>query len=292
MKELTLVFERRRIDGVDMGILENGIPFLTSRGLARFCGVAPSVIIELVQQWSPDSLRKRDQAILHMLQADGADAPDTLFIPAVENGVRVNAHPAFVCTAIVSYYALDVGKEEAKRALRHLTRKSLRDVIYKSLGYSKDFGPTWKHFIDRVEMNDVPSGYFSVFIEIASIILVPAQRCGLQIDARNMPDISVGIIWSKFWAENNYDTQYGHRTRWQHNFPPSFPQSAVEVTSWIYPRASLGAFRAWLEDLYLPDKYPRYLKKKVRAGLICKEQAMGLIAAVRPRELHTDGGPQ
>lgn len=38
-QELFHVERQIEIDGVEMGVLENGIPYLTGRGLERMCGV-------------------------------------------------------------------------------------------------------------------------------------------------------------------------------------------------------------------------------------------------------------
>jgi hypothetical protein len=41
----------RVIAGVEMGVLENGMPYLTQRGLAEMSGAARSTIQELTQEW-------------------------------------------------------------------------------------------------------------------------------------------------------------------------------------------------------------------------------------------------
>lgn len=42
----------RVVGGVEMGVLENGLPYLTQRGLAAMSGAARSTIQELTQEWS------------------------------------------------------------------------------------------------------------------------------------------------------------------------------------------------------------------------------------------------
>lgn len=39
------------VGGIEMGVLENGIPYLTQRGLADMSGAARSTIQELTQEW-------------------------------------------------------------------------------------------------------------------------------------------------------------------------------------------------------------------------------------------------
>jgi hypothetical protein len=41
----------RIVAGVEMGVLENGLPYLTQRGLAEMSGAARKTIQELTQEW-------------------------------------------------------------------------------------------------------------------------------------------------------------------------------------------------------------------------------------------------
>lgn len=41
----------RTIGGVEMGVLQNGIPYLTQTGLAEVAGVARSTVFEVTQEW-------------------------------------------------------------------------------------------------------------------------------------------------------------------------------------------------------------------------------------------------
>ena len=45
--ELFHVEKQIEIDGVEMGVLENGIPYLTESGLARMCGIDRKVLNRL-----------------------------------------------------------------------------------------------------------------------------------------------------------------------------------------------------------------------------------------------------
>lgn len=49
---LDLQIEKQiEIDGIGMGVLTDGTPFLTGRGLSRLCGVNNARIVELGQDW-------------------------------------------------------------------------------------------------------------------------------------------------------------------------------------------------------------------------------------------------
>ena len=41
----------RNVGGIEMGVLENGIPYLTQRGLAAMSGAARSTIFEITKEW-------------------------------------------------------------------------------------------------------------------------------------------------------------------------------------------------------------------------------------------------
>ena len=46
----------KEVDELEMGVLEDGTPFLTGRGLARACGVPPSAIIQQAATWDSERL--------------------------------------------------------------------------------------------------------------------------------------------------------------------------------------------------------------------------------------------
>jgi hypothetical protein len=40
------------IDGIGMGVLSDGTPYLTGRGIARMCGVDQKQIVDITAGWS------------------------------------------------------------------------------------------------------------------------------------------------------------------------------------------------------------------------------------------------
>ena len=48
---LPAVAVSKEIDGIEMGVLKDGTPYLSNRGLAALCGVSPNVVITHVAQW-------------------------------------------------------------------------------------------------------------------------------------------------------------------------------------------------------------------------------------------------
>lgn len=270
--QLDLGIEKQvEIDGVGMGVLSDGTAFLSGRGLARLCGVAHSVVQYVSTEWDKVESFPRAKKIREILDSHGGGFA-TPYIEISQRSGSFYAYPDAVCLALLEYYAFDAGtnvRDEAKRNYRLLAGKALRDFIYTQVGYDpKNFVPeAWRQFHDRVSLtyNSVPSGYFGIFKEIADMIVTLGQA-GLHIDASFVPDISVGLAWSNHWKKDNLDDKFGERTKFEHNYPSYFPQSASNPQEpWCYPEGSLGEFRKWFRDSYIGSgKFQNYIEGKVR----------------------------
>jgi hypothetical protein len=59
------------IQGVGMGVLSDGTPFLTQRGLARLCGVENAHIGTISSQWGDESQLPRITRIRDLLASRG-----------------------------------------------------------------------------------------------------------------------------------------------------------------------------------------------------------------------------
>jgi len=272
------------LDGVEMGVLENGVPYLTESGLARMCGVDRKVLNRLAANWSDEKTKERGMAINQLLEISGY-TENELFLKSELNGSPVNAYTEPVCLALLEYYAFVAKerREEAINAFRTLARTTFRLFIYKATGYSPDqkIVDSWKHFHDRVDMtlDAVPIGYFSVFREIASMI-VPMIRSGIMISDKVVPDISVGKHWSSHWKENNLSSVHGDRIKYDHEYPLYYPQSKSNPQSaYAYPDAALGLFRSWLRQNYITNKFPDYLMRQSKQGKIPAPIATQALAA-------------
>lgn len=268
--DLFKIEKQAEIDGVEMGVLENGIPFLTESGLARMCGIDRKVLNRLATDWPQERLKPRGQKIAELLKLSEYDE-DTLFIRSQRNGIPVNAYSEPVCLALLEYYAFlaDEPRAQAIQAFRTLARTTFRSFIYEAVGYRPEQSllDSWRHFHDRVDMvmDAVPSGYFSIFQEIASMI-VPMIRAGIIINDRVVPDISVGRAWSRYWEEQNLQEQ-GDRIRYEHRYPPYYPQAESNPQhAYAYPDAILGVFRAWLRETYIASALPKYLQGQIARG--------------------------
>lgn len=282
-----MIVVAKEVNGLEMGVLGDGTPFLTGRGLAKACGVAPSAIIQQAAAWA--SGRRN---ALGKLLADAGFEEDTMYVATTRDGRRVNAYTDRVCTIVIAYYAFDFEPpyQDAINTSRILMLGGLRQYIYRSVGYDPKsvLPPEWQAYRDRLLLNTYPPGYFSVFREMAEF-LVRAIQAGLSLAPSTVPDISVGKVWSEHWVDNGLSAHFGERKKHEHNFPANYPQAASNPQDiWVYPIDAAGAFRRWLDEVYIPDKFPKYLHGQVRKKTLSSATMMGLLAAVSPASL-TDG---
>lgn len=281
----------REVDGVGMGVLSDGTPFLNVRGLARMCGVDHTMIIRITNDWVATPLKPREQKIRELVRAQGAD--DAIaFIAINKNGTIHHTIPAAVCMAVLEYYAFEARTENglAAKSYRVLARKGFNDFIYAQVGYNPTGAPSiaWQQFHDRVSLSyhTVPDGYFSIFKEIADMF-VTMIRSGATLGKDFIPDISVGMAWAKYWKAENLEVVYGERIQYQHNYPDYFPQSASNPQpAYCYPDDALGEFRKWVRDEYVKHRMPKYLEDKVRSGQLPAPAAIAAISAFeRPKAI-------
>ena len=256
------------VGGIEMGVLENGIPYLTQRGLADMSGAARSTIQELTQEWqqahSTDVWpRGRMQFFRDYLSKAGFDEP-SLFIEITKDGSPHYAYPDMVCMAMVEYFAFEAQRtnETAITNFRNLARYGLQKFIYDALGYVPD--DPWKLFNARVSLlkDSVPAGYFSVFKESTGLV-VDLINAGLPVNHHTIPDGSVGGTWGRYWTNSSLADKYGERIDYPHYYPAEFPQSASNPQpAKAYPNEAWAEFQHWFRTVYLPTKYPIYILKK------------------------------
>lgn len=262
------------IDGIGMGVLNDGTAYLNARGLARMCGIDHMLIQRLGETWGTDKAQPRVRNIQASLERQGIYM-EKPYIETTLNGTVHHAYPDSVCMAVLEYYAFEAKQTDNAIALRNfrlLARSSFRQFIYTKIGYDPRGGipVAWQQFHDRVTSayGGIPAGYFSVFKETADII-VELIRSGADVGVHFVPDISVGKGWSKHWKDNDLDTVFGERQEYDHNYPDYFPQAVSNPqAAKCYPEAALPEFRRWMRVVYLPEKLPSYLAGKVKQGML------------------------
>lgn len=112
-------------------------------------------------------------------------------------------------------------------------------------------------------------------------MIVTLGQNGVPIDDKFVPDISVGLHWSKHWDRNDLDPQLGARVKFDHRYPEYFPQAVSNPQeAWCYPEAGLPEFRRWFREAYIGEgKFEAYLLSKVKQKAIAPSFAQLAIAA-------------
>jgi len=259
---------QKDVNGIEMGVLENGIPFLTQIGLAKIAGAARSVIYDITQEWAQsygEQVLGKDRIsfLKEYLARNGYDEPQ-LYIETKRDGNVHYAYPDIVCMAIIEYYAFEA-KTKSETAIdnyRRLATYGLQRFIYDALNYAPP--DKWKYFHDRVSIlrESAPAGFFIVFKEVTGLIsdLIEAN---LPVNDKTIPDISVGLAWAAYWKARDLEDLYGERKEFEHNYPAYYPQAASNPQKpWAYPDAALAEFRTWFRQEYLLTKYPKYILTK------------------------------
>jgi hypothetical protein len=281
----------REIHGVEMGVLTDGTPFLSQRGLARLCGVQNAHVGTIETDWIEVSQKPRIIAIKDLLKSRGVELV-AAHLELFHGGRSIHAFTDVVCLAILEYYAFEAGtniKQEALKNFRMLAGRALQDFIYAQVGYDPNqrLRADWRAFHDRVSLayNAVPTGYFSIFKEIADMIVTLGQA-GCHIDESFVPDISVGKCWGEHWTAIDGDTEFGTRRNYQHNYPPYFPQAKSNPQQpWCYPESALAEFRRWFREHYIGEgKFKNYLDSKVKQRPLPTSFAQLAIAAYKTED--------
>jgi hypothetical protein len=280
----------QEMDGLELGLLDDGTPFLSGRSLARIAGVVPSVVNEWANEYNPNASKGRDRIIAGLLAKSGFSG-DALFVKVkLGTGPAVNAYPDAVVMAVLEYYGFEHEKksETAQQAFRTLGRAGFRTFAYTALGIdpTKRSPDAFKSYHQRLLLNPMPSGFFCVLTETDHLLLASIRE-GLPVDQHTVPDISIGQAWSAEWTLRAYDDRFGPRTKYPHKYPDDYPQARASPDAFIYPLGGLGEFRVWLDAHYLPKKYPDYIKRKVKLGTLPASRAELLLAAVVPKQIES-----
>lgn len=261
---------QRDVNGVEMGVLENGIPYLTQRGLSGVTGVSRNVIQTITKEWEnhfDDVVLVKDRIsfFIQYLHSKGYNEPK-LHLETVQNGTIHYAYPDIVCMAFLEYYAFESKADSAVATenYRKFAAFGLQKFIYEALDYSPV--DKWKFHQDRVSLlrSSAPVGYFTVFQEITGLV-VDLINADLTVNHKTIPDISVGQIWGSYWREEDLADRFGERVDYEHNYPNYYPQAASNPQRpKAYPDAALPTFRWWFREVYLPTRFPRYILSKAK----------------------------
>ena len=275
---------------IGMGVLSDGTPYLSQRGLAVLCGVENAHIGTISSQWNEVDPKPRIKKIKVIL-ADLGLNPPTAHIEVQHNGKTHYCYPAEVCLSVLEYYAMDAGaniQQQARQNFRLLAGSKLRDMIYQQVGYDPTGGDRFNAWHNRIALNfqSAPKGYFHVFNE-AHTIIYELIIAGANVGPKTVVDISIGQHWSKHWEANGWDSDFGPRKKYPHNYPDDHPQAKANPhESWCYPIQALGSYREWIQDHYIEGgKFKGYLDGKVKKGELAPSVAQLAIEAIIPAQI-------
>lgn len=275
---------------IGMGVLSDGTPYLSQRGLAVLCGVENAHIGTISSQWNEQDPKPRIQKIKTVLDSAGLVASNAHV--EIQHGGKIHyCYPAEVCLAVLEYYAFDAGtniQPQARKNFRMLAGSKLRDMIYQQVGYDPVGKDRFKPWHDRIALNyqSAPKGFFHVFNE-AHTIIYELIVAGANVGPKTVVDISIGLHWGKHWENGALGNRFGERQKYPHRYPDDHPQSKSNPQeSWCYPIDALGAYRQWLQDKYLEGgRFKGYLDGKVKRGELAPSVAQLAIQAVVPTQL-------
>lgn len=258
------------IGGIEMGILDNGMPYLTQRGLATVTGGARSSLYDITKEWEDryaDAVIGKDRISFfkEYLFTKGFHEP-TLHIETVQKGSIHYAYPDVVCMAFLEYYAFEAKGDNttALGSYRKFATFGFQKYIYDALEYTP--GDKWKYHHDRISLlrDTAPLGYFTIFQEVSGLI-VDLIAADLTVNHNTIVDISVGSHWGTYWKNNKLEDEFGDRIDYEHNYPNYYPQSLSNPQKpKAYPDAALPLFRQWFRRVYLPTKFPTYILTKAK----------------------------
>lgn len=83
-------------DGVEMGVLENGLPYLSENGLARMCGIDRKALNRLAENWQEEKDKPRGKQINSLLLQSGY-TESKLYLDSKFMNSDVHAYTEQVC---------------------------------------------------------------------------------------------------------------------------------------------------------------------------------------------------
>ena len=120
----------RNVAGIEMGVLENGIAYLTQSGLSEASGAGTATIFDLAAEWERTAGSEvidpatRVGWLRTRLAEEGYREP-RLFIEVQRNNSPHHAYPDVVCVAVIEYFAIEARQtnDTARRNLGAIARR-------------------------------------------------------------------------------------------------------------------------------------------------------------------------
>ena len=277
--------KEKEFNGIVMGVLDNGVAYLTARGLAKACGISLTTLEEFYEKWNKHldkNIKPENKQAIYIqksLKEKEYYDNELYIVISDQQGIKY-AFPEPVCMAFLEYYTFEAKTKDNRNNAKELYKKfaslGFRKFIYQAVGYNEDTANAnyYKQlYYDRASIlkNQVPANYFGIFHELGGFILDLINN-NIPVNNKIIPDISVGQAWANNWKENNYNNKYGKAKKYNHLYPDSYPQSKSNPQeAWCYPIEALGIFKKWFYNTYLSNKFPRYMTNLIKNEKISLE---------------------
>lgn len=259
------VVNQADVDGIEMGVIEDGTPFLTGRGLANVCGISAGTLSDWGEIVPVTGDRFRAGKMAKLLMEHGFEG-DRFFEKLIYNGQEANAHPDPVCMAFLEYYAFEAGErctEEAKNNYRILARKSLQQYIYLHTGYKTSenqnipllHSSTYIRRLENMRDHEVDDDLWTTFREGAEVLLFVEKELRIPVDRMDLCDGSIGSHWGTYRQRKEWVDEAG-------SYFHVFRDQRGKQESKAYKMTELPHFRKWLRHSYYPNHLPDYLINK------------------------------
>ena len=128
-------------------------------------------------------------------------------------------------------------------------------------------------FIERAMINraSIEDGYFSVIDVVSDKIICGLEQMGAVFPDKFCPDISVGILWSKYLKKTGRSVEYIGVKKYKHRYPP--PNQRV-VDAYQYPNEMYAEFLEWLRSDWMSKHMYRYFSGKDKELMLLADNAI------------------
>ncbi|MEO1094582.1 MAG: hypothetical protein AAFX01_06740 [Cyanobacteria bacterium J06638_28] len=256
---------------IEVGLLQDGTPFLSGRGLAKACGISNSTLVSW-GEFTPQVGSKYRAGKLANLLTTYHYRGDRLFLrlpSKVKFGGKANvsAYPYQVCMAFLDYYAFAANKEAARNSLRILSEQQLPNFICNAIAQqpSASESAAKPPESDRPLRGKVPDNYFGVF-QIASRGQLGTAQNGIPLDVPLTSPRNIEKAWSQYWYIHKLWEQHGKRVPYLRRSLDYSPQLTTDgyLKTYLYPASALSDFKHWFYLNYIPDRFPSYRHRKAQ----------------------------
>jgi hypothetical protein len=105
------------VDKGQMGVFDDGTPYLTSRGIAKLCGVSHQPLSRLIDGWKVLRFFHRGRKLSKLLIENG-HLDQNLYVVVKNGPEEIRAFTDKVSLAFVEYYAYEAGKKTNEKWLQ------------------------------------------------------------------------------------------------------------------------------------------------------------------------------